>query len=148
MLTSLDQLDTSKTLTAEIAVSYQGLKGPPNHKIIVNGQVKWHDTSYAYLSSVLCEHEFDILSSLVIEIEIFDKDYENDPDAAVIIDSITIDGIGIMPDFLQYSRYFNDKNWTEPTTHLGFNGVWHFVIPEAFYRWYHKVNGQGWLLYP
>jgi hypothetical protein len=30
--------------------------------------------------------------------------------------------------------------------HLAVNGK--LTIPEPFYRWYHRVSGQGWLLTP
>jgi hypothetical protein len=45
-------------------------------------------------------------------------------------DSVTVDGIEILPKY----------------RHLADLGV--LFIPEPFYRWYHRISGQGWLLTP
>ena len=45
-------------------------------------------------------------------------------------DTVTIDNIEILP------RY----------QYLAVDGK--LTIPEPFYRWYHRVSGQGWLLEP
>jgi hypothetical protein len=45
-------------------------------------------------------------------------------------DTVTIDGIKILP---QYRYLTNNQQLT---------------ISEPFYRWYHRVSDQGWLLYP
>lgn len=47
-----------------------------------------------------------------------------------VTDSVAVDGIEILP------RY----------QYLAENG--HLTISEPFYRWYHRVSGQGWLLVP
>ena len=45
-------------------------------------------------------------------------------------DTVTVDGEEILPKY-QY---------------LAVDGK--LTIPEPFYRWYHRVSGQGWLLTP
>jgi hypothetical protein len=45
-------------------------------------------------------------------------------------DTVTVDDIEILP---QYQYLAVDGKLT---------------IPEPFYRWYHRVSGQGWLLEP
>jgi hypothetical protein len=45
-------------------------------------------------------------------------------------DTVTVDGVEILPKY-QY---------------LAVNG--RLTISEPFYRWYHRVSGQGWLLTP
>ena len=45
-------------------------------------------------------------------------------------DQVTVDGDEILPKY----------------RHLAVNGK--LTIPEPFYRWYHRVSGQGWLLTP
>ena len=45
-------------------------------------------------------------------------------------DQVTVDGVEILPKY-QY---------------LAVNG--RLTISEPFYRWYHRVSGQGWLLTP
>jgi hypothetical protein len=48
----------------------------------------------------------------------------------VATDTVTVDGVEILPKY-QY---------------LAVNG--RLTISEPFYRWYHRVSGQGWLLTP
>ena len=45
-------------------------------------------------------------------------------------DQVTVDGKEILPKY----------------QHLAVDGK--LTIPEPFYRWYHRVSGQGWLLTP
>ncbi len=45
-------------------------------------------------------------------------------------DQVTVDGEEILPKY----------------QHLAVDGK--LTIPEPFYRWYHRVSGQGWLLTP
>ena len=45
-------------------------------------------------------------------------------------DQVTVDGEEILPKY----------------RHLAVDGK--LTIPEPFYRWYHRVSGQGWLLTP
>ena len=45
-------------------------------------------------------------------------------------DTVTVDGVEVLPKY----------------QHLANNGV--LTISEPFYRWYHRVSGQGWLLTP
>jgi hypothetical protein len=45
-------------------------------------------------------------------------------------DQVTVDGEEILPKY----------------QHLVVDGK--LTIPEPFYRWYHRVSGQGWLLTP
>jgi hypothetical protein len=145
----LNQLDTNRLIKAELTFGFAGTNGPPKHAVAINGESKWQDTlQQPSVLSVVVEHEFFLLSSLVVEVAVWDKDYDLEPDSALIIEDFQIDNVSLLPDLIKYSRYINDKNWTEPTTHLGFNGVWQYIIPEPFYRWHHKVTGQGWLLYP
>lgn len=47
-----------------------------------------------------------------------------------VADTVTVDGIEILPKY-QYLAVDNK-----------------LTIPEPFYRWYHRVSGQGWLLNP
>jgi len=45
-------------------------------------------------------------------------------------DTVTVDGVDILPKYV----------------YLAINGT--LVINEPFYRWYHRVSNQGWLLTP
>ena len=148
MLTSLDQLGTNK-INASMTFATKGRLGPPEYRILINKNILCEDYGRGTsMFEVYVNDMVPILSSIVFEVEILNKDYNSDSDSAIEVLDITVDGIQLLPEFVRYSTYFNDKNWTEPTTHLGFNGTWQFIIPEPFWRWYHKVSGQGWLLKP
>jgi hypothetical protein len=45
-------------------------------------------------------------------------------------DTVTVDGVDILPKYV----------------YLAINGT--LTINEPFYRWYHRVSNQGWLLTP
>ena len=45
-------------------------------------------------------------------------------------DTVTVDGVDILPKYV----------------YLAINGT--LAINEPFYRWYHRVSDQGWLLTP
>ena len=45
-------------------------------------------------------------------------------------DTVTVDDIEILPEY----------------SYLAINGK--LVVDQSFYRWYHQVSGQGWLLTP
>lgn len=111
----------------------------------INGQLVYDD---------VLTKEFDYSAQLNLSdpidlrICVQGKDYSKDNQSAVLIKSIRIDDFDISPNWTQLAVYNNDHNYTEPTTHLGFNGEWQYNIPEPFYQWKHKITGQGWLLTP
>lgn len=116
----------------------------PDVSVQVNGQ-NWH--------AVMVKREtltwtVDLLEDLDIQVALQNKHATEGADTAVIIQSITIDGFEIIPDFTGMAVYDNDHDWDQPTNYLGFNGVWHLKIPGPFYQWRHQVTGQGWLLEP
>jgi hypothetical protein len=90
----------------------------------------------------------DLLSQIEILIELKDKDYHKDHTSAVVISRLSIDSHDLVPQWSHLAHYSNDKNYSLPTTHLGFNGTWKLDINEPFYRWRHRATGQGWLLLP
>jgi hypothetical protein len=89
-----------------------------------------------------------LLDPIKIEIGMSNKKYNQNLETAVIIDSVCIDGFEITPNYTHLANYQNERNIDNPTSYLGFNGVWKLTIPEPFYRWQHRVTGQGWLLEP
>ena len=94
------------------------------------------------------QHHIKILESIDIKIELYNKNYKISRNTAAIIESLEIDHFEIIPQWTQFAAYKNDKKNSKPTNYLGFNGTWNFKIAEPFYRWRHKVTGQGWLLEP
>jgi hypothetical protein len=93
-------------------------------------------------------HRVDLMSNISISIGLMNKNYHNDPDSGVIIDSLEIDQFELIPSWTQLFSYINDHANNSPTNHLGYNGTWSLNIIEPFYRWQHKITGQGWLLEP
>ena len=90
----------------------------------------------------------DLLNAIDLSIELADKKYSAENETAVVIKSIMIDGFEIVPTWTHLATYQNDQNNTDPTSYLGFNGIWRLQISEPFYRWQHRITGQGWLLEP
>jgi hypothetical protein len=90
----------------------------------------------------------DVLDHIDISIGMRDKIYSAEKETAILIDSIKIDGFEIVPSWTQLAEYINERNFTGPTSYLGFNGTWRLSIQEPFYQWKHRITGQGWLLHP
>jgi hypothetical protein len=81
-------------------------------------------------------------------IEVSNKIHSLDRDTAVVIDSLTLDGFDLVPNYVHLARYENEADYQDPTTYLGFNGRWQLDIDQPFYVWRHRATGQGWLLQP
>ena len=92
--------------------------------------------------------QIGLLESIDVQVILRDKDYNTMTTQALFIDSLKIDDFDIIPMCTQYAKYNNDKNITDSTNFLGYNGIWSLNIKEPFYQWQHKVTGQGWLLEP
>jgi hypothetical protein len=90
----------------------------------------------------------DLLEHIDLQIELSDKTYCSYRETAVLIKSLMIDGFEIVPNWTHLANYHNERNITGPTSYLGFNGIWELKIDEPFYRWRHRITGQGWLLEP
>jgi hypothetical protein len=110
-----------------------------NEKELFNGEVnkKLRSTS-----------KINLLEKIDIKITLINKNYKISSNTAVIIDSLTLDTFDIVPAWTQLATYKNDQNMLQPTNYLGFNGTWNLKINEPFYRWKHRITGQGWLLEP
>lgn len=110
-----------------------------NNNLIYNNLLK---KSFAYAARL------NLLGPIDLKISVKDKDYNLDNQSAVLIKTFKIDDFEILPNWTQLAVYDNDHNYVDPTTHLGFNGQWQYLISEPFYQWKHKITGQGWLLTP
>lgn len=117
--------------------------GLPNIWVRVN-----HDLiGYTALSeSIILNYRVGLLDNINISIELYNKDYNNITETAVIIDNIIVDNINIIPKYDYLVEYINDHDFKDPTNYLGFNGKWSLTINQPFYHWLHKHSGQGWLL--
>lgn len=92
--------------------------------------------------------KIDLLEKIDIEIKLLGKNYKTSSKTALIIDSLKFDAFDIIPKWTQFTSYENDHNMNSHTNYLGFNGSWKLKINQPFYRWRHKITGQGWLLEP
>jgi hypothetical protein len=115
----------------------------PNVWIRVN-----HDLiGYSQLcESISLDYRVGLTESIQIVIELYNKDYIQDNQTAVIIDNITVDNIQIIPKYDYLAEYVNDHANNNPTSYLGFNGKWTLTIDQPFYHWLHQHSGQGWLI--
>jgi len=90
--------------------------------------------------------ELDLLEPLLIKLTMSNKNYNADRETAVVVESFKIDDFEFVPDHTHLFEYANDHDNAQPTSYLGFNGMWSLSIPEPFYRWLHRATGQGWLI--
>lgn len=130
---------------------YIGLEGLyETQKPIVSLKINGHEIyqQHKIETNLGAVYHVGLLDPICVEIGLHQKDYNVDHTTAIILKDIMIDNFNIVPNHTHHARYINDHNWNEPTTQLGFNGVWQFFIDEPFYQWHHRVTGQGWLLKP
>jgi hypothetical protein len=89
-----------------------------------------------------------LLGTLTLSIELRDKQYDQERDTGIEIESLLIDDFEIVPTWTGLATYRNELDLSGPTSYIGANGVWQIAIQEPFYTWRHHVTGQGWLLSP
>ena len=97
---------------------------------------------------MIFQHQTSLTDTLKISLELKNKNYKTSSGTGVFIDSLEIDNFNIVPGWTHLATYSNDSNVVDPTNFLGFNGTWILDISEPFYRWQHRITGQGWLLKP
>lgn len=132
-------------IKVSITLRPEDIATPPACSLIVNNTVLF-DSS---LTSIrLFETTIELLQPVCVQVILKDKDYNTMPTVALFIDSLKIDNFDIVPVWTGFAQYSNDKNVTGPTNFLGYNGIWLLNTREPFYRWQHKITGQGWLLEP
>lgn len=141
----LELLDTDMSVSVVVTIEPVTANGDPIAWITINGQTFYHSR---LSSAVSVTADIPLLNPIDIEIGMSGKIYNENAETAVIIRSVCIDGFEIVPNYTQCARYQNDRDFDSPTSYLGFNGVWRLSTSEPFYRWQHKITGQGWLLEP
>lgn len=140
MKTYSDLQDIDQSIDVKIILRPIGL---PN----VSAGINQDFSNYLGLSApVVLDYRVRLLDNIDIVIKLYNKQYNIDNEIAVIIDDIAIDNISVIPRFDYLAEYINDHNNTNPTSYLGFNGIWRLNIDQPFYHWLHKHTGQGWLL--
>jgi hypothetical protein len=138
-------LDTDIKISVAVTVSPVADNGMPTARIKINNQT-WYYDALAATTTVTCL--IPLLDTVVVEIGLSNKSYDQFKETAIIIDSVRIDDFEIVPNFTHLAHYQNERNIDDPTAYLGFNGTWKLNIPDSFYQWHHTVTGQGWLLKP
>jgi hypothetical protein len=113
------------------------LVGSPMFTVAVNNNVS---------TQLSQSYELDLLKPFSVVIELRDKVYTTEYETAVVIRRLAVDNIELIPQYDCLAEYTNDHNHTGPTSYLGFNGCWVFVIDRPFYQWLHQAQAQGWLL--
>lgn len=139
----LDLQDINLLVAFSVSISPHGT--PVGAKITLNNNILFDDTlnnKFVYVS------ELPLLDPVNISIEMYDKNDNIDNTSAIVIDYLKFDDFNLIPTYTGHAVYTNNRNFKGPTYHLGFNGVWSLNIPEPFYRWHHRITGQGWLLEP
>jgi len=145
MKTFYDLQDIDNTIELVINLSAITDNGIPHAKIVCNSKVLLNANVD---SKIIINEKLDLLSPLNISVTLSNKLYSNQKETALLIDTITIDGIEIIPKYCHLTEYKNNNNEKIITNYLGFNGVWSFCIDKPFYQWLHQETAQGWLLEP
>jgi len=140
-----DLLDTDSRINVKVCLFAITNNGYPCCKVIINNLTQY-DGPIA--GSMTLECAVELIDPIKIEIMMSDKNYSAEKETAILIDSVNIDGFEIVPNWTHLAHYDNEKFINEPTSYLGFNGTWLLAINEPFYRWQHRITGQGWLLEP
>lgn len=138
-------LDTKKQIDIFLKLSPADITNTPDTKIVINETVFFNSK---LLRQTTFTHSVELLENIDIKIELSNKNYKIAGSTAIVIQSLKIDEFEFIPKWPQLATYKNDQAINQPTTYLGFNGIWNLKIDEPFYRWKHKINGHGWLLEP
>lgn len=145
MKTFSDLLDTDQSVTLSITLDVISNNGYPAATIRVNDMI----TDFIQLTAKSkVWWKLDLHQPIDIEIIMHNKEYDEHKETAVIIESISVDGFEIVPNWTHLAEYNSERGPQGPTSYLGFNGSWRLNIDQPFYRWRHRVTGQGWLLEP
>jgi len=133
------QINISLTIVPVIDTEFPKVKISINENCLYNDSLK---------KTITIKYKIQLLENLDIKIQLHDKNYKKFQKLAVTIKSLKIDLFEIVPQWTQLASYENDQDFGQPTNYLGFNGIWNLKINEPFYRWRHRITGQGWLLEP
>ena len=137
-----DLLATNPQLDLSMRVEPVGV---PDTEIRINQQLVYQGQ---LLDAFTISTQLPLRTGLLISVKLKNKTYGLNPDTAIVLKQISVDGFDIVPAWTQLAQYVNDHDNHDPTSYLGFNGEWKLEIPQPFYQWRHQVTGQGWLLYP
>ena len=138
-----DLLDTDTSIHIQLKLKAITGNGLPVVVVKHNNRVLYNDS---LTDSIVIVTNNELLLPINLQVEMQNKKYNCYQETAVVIESLCIDNIEFVPNYTHLISYINDHNNTDPTSYLGFNGVWNLDIPLPFYQWLHGVQGQGWLI--
>jgi hypothetical protein len=141
IINNFSELPDTKSIDITIAIAPAYIKVPPEVIVKFNNVVKF---SGVLTDSMQFNETVDLLSEIHIGVSLVSKINEKQ---AIILKCVNIDNTDILNGLMHTAYYENE--YTDPTkssTYLGAPGTWKLDISEPFYRWKHKVTGQGWLL--
>ena len=145
MKTFLDLQATDSSIKVELELFPIFDLYAPTVEVTINEEVLF---SGILTTSIVVSRSILLTDSVCVEIQIRDKKYSTEHETALEIRSINIDGVNVVPRYINQSVYENDHEYNRPTNYLGFNGCWKLDITKPFYQWLHDITGQGWLLHP
>lgn len=140
-----DLLATDHRISVILVLASIADNGVPGCDVMINGRL-FHQGPLRTTVEIITDIE--LLDPIDIQISLWGKVYSDTAETAILLRQVSIDGFPIIPDWTHLASYENDHHDGRPTGYLGYNGTWRLSIPEPFYRWRHKVTGQGWLLHP
>lgn len=139
----LELLDTKITIKCIITVRPIADPVAPYCKIMFGRKVSFDGV---LLSTTTITEEIQIDKPIRLHVQLLNKQYSHNQETAISIDRLDIDDVSIIPNYVGQASYVNDHDYSDPTTYLGFNGIWTFNIQPNFHIWLHQVDGKGWLL--
>ncbi len=141
----LNLLDTKDNIFVKLELHSITKMNVPYVNVSINDRLEYSD----YLQDTLTvTGYFDLLMPLCVKVEMLEKQYNQQKETAVVIDSLSIDDFVIIPQYNHLVVYENEKNFSNSTCYLGANGTWNLSVDKPFYQWLHEITGQGWLLTP
>ena len=146
MKTFLDQLDIKKNIKIFLEIEPIMENGHPCVSLGINGELFL--ISEKIKKNYKLEKQLNLMDKIDIKIILMNKNYNTQGKTGILIHCLNIDDFELIPNYTQLARYNNDHDNNNPTNYLGFNGCWELNINEPFYRWKHRITGQGWLLEP
>ena len=141
----LEQQAINYILPVDIKISTVHFNGFPDLIVQLNGSIIHKNTATKQITLKSC---ISIKSSMSLVVTMFNKKYSASKESAIIIESVTVDGIEIIPCFNHLTEYNTDIGPGNSTNYLGRNGTWKLTTNAPFYNWLHMHTGQGWLLTP
>ena len=141
----LEALDTSTDLEVVVALKVVTDNGEPFFKAeTINGIV--------YQGKLTKDQtlRFTIPGNkrFYVSFSMEEKIYSEKKETAVVLESMTIAGRNVLPNFINETVYDNDQKKQLCTNYMGFNGTLKFDKTENFHAWYHEKSGQGMLICP